>query len=84
MSDRETIRDSLLELARQRGPEKTLCPSEVARALREEDWRELMDDVREVAFGLADEGEIVIKQKGVVVAHRSCRGPIRIAIVEQT
>ena len=49
------IRQTILALAAERGAEKTLCPSEVARALRaeEETWRALMPQVRQVAQALA-------------------------------
>ncbi|MBD2114870.1 MULTISPECIES: DUF3253 domain-containing protein [Cyanophyceae] len=71
------LRATLLGLLAQRGPSKTICPSEVARALSHEDWRELMPAVREVGVELAAEGEIVVRQRGQVVDPKTARGPIR-------
>lgn len=61
---------------------KTICPSEVARAVATETWRDLMDDVRAVACQLADEGAIEVLQSGDVVDPRRARGPIRLRLKE--
>lgn len=58
------IADIIRDLLSQRDPDKTICPSEVARALRDDDWRDLMDPVRAEAAALADAGVIDITQKG--------------------
>lgn len=76
----ERMRSVLLELARSRGPERTICPSEAARALDADDWRELMEPVRAQACRLADEGLVEITQKGAAVDGRTARGPIRVRI----
>ncbi len=60
-----------------RGAGKTICPSEVARALHT-DWRELMPVVRAVAEDLAAQGYIVVTQKGEVVTAQTAKGPIRL------
>lgn len=68
------------EIARRvaaRGVGKTICPSEVARAL-EEDWRPLMPEVRAVATAMAARGEIVVTQKGRAVDGLMAKGPIRL------
>lgn len=70
------------EIARQvlaRGSGKTICPSEVARALAE-DWRGLMPQVRVVADEMAARGEVVVTQKGRVVRAVDARGPIRLSL----
>lgn len=77
MSDRHLIRTCLLNKVRQRGPEKTICPSEVARAVGGETWRDLMETVRAIGADLADEGQIDVVQKGRVVDSRTAKGPIR-------
>ncbi|KAI9875669.1 MAG: hypothetical protein M1823_007425, partial [Watsoniomyces obsoletus] len=54
---------------------KTLCPSEVARALSNSElqdagvstWRELMPNLRTLCFQMRDQGEIEILQKGDVI-----------------
>ncbi|MGG6241156.1 DUF3253 domain-containing protein [Nodosilinea sp. AN01ver1] len=73
----DKIRTTLLALVQQRRPDKTLCPSEVARALSAEQWRDLMPAVREVGIELAAQGQIVVTQKGQVVDPRTAKGPIR-------
>jgi hypothetical protein len=69
----------MLELARERGPDKTICPSDAARAVDSENWRDLMSDAREVARELAKAGDVVVTQKGEVLdPDATWRGPIRI------
>lgn len=73
-----TIKKKILELTANLGREKTICPSEVARALWPDDWRPRMEEVRQVAVELRDAGAIVICQKGKEVLGDSFVGPIRI------
>lgn len=68
----------ILARVRERGPGKTACPSEVARELAD-DWRPLMEPVRDAAFDLADEGRLVVTQGGEPVG-RDVRGPIRLGL----
>jgi len=78
-ADDATIARELLAQVALRGAGRSICPSEVARALAA-DWRALMPRVREVARGLAREGRIVITQGGETRdADGEWRGPIRIA-----
>jgi hypothetical protein len=66
-------------LARHRAPEGTTCPSDAARAVGGESWRDLMDLTREVARDLARAGEVEITQRGEVLdPDESWRGPVRI------
>lgn len=62
-----------------RGADKTICPSDVARALAAE-WRPLMPRVREVAADLAARGEIVVTQRGTPVDALAANGPIRLGL----
>jgi hypothetical protein len=75
-ADAQAIRTTILTLVAQRGPDKTLCPSEVARALGN-NWRDLMPAVRAVGGQLAAEGHIVVTQRGAVVDPTTAQGPIR-------
>ncbi len=75
-----TIEIAIRTLLRERDAGNTICPSEVARALSANDWRPLMDPVREAAARLAKRGEVVVTQKGAPVDALATRGPIRIAI----
>jgi hypothetical protein len=77
MTTPDAIRHRLMDLVEQRGPSKTICPSEVARQLGGESWRDLMPTVREVGTELVDEGKIVTLQKGKLVDPRQAKGPIR-------
>lgn len=70
------------EIARQvaaRGRGKTICPSDVARVL-DDDWRELMGEVRSVAAEMAARGEIAVTQKGESVDAEAAKGPIRLGL----
>lgn len=67
----------ILELLAQRGPGKTICPSEIARAASKSDWRSLMDPVRDAGRRLVARGLIDVTQSGQVVDATSARGPIR-------
>ena len=78
------VTESILLLAEKRGPGKSICPSEVARALEDNNWRELMGQVRRVACQLTQEGRIVIMQRRVVVDPTRVRGPIRIRLAERS
>lgn len=81
MKAQPSIAETILTLATGRGAEKSICPSEVARALWPDDWRGMMDSVREEAFRLRDEGRVRITQGGDDVAGNDVRGPIRIAVI---
>jgi hypothetical protein len=75
------IRDAILALVAERGAEKSICPSEAARALDAEGWRSLMTRVRREAVRLAQEGRIEILRKGKPVdPGAEIRGVIRLRI----
>ncbi|KUI44261.1 S-adenosylmethionine tRNA ribosyltransferase [Mycobacterium sp. IS-1590] len=76
---RQRLRETILRLSRERGPHKTICPSDAARAVGGDAWRDLMDDAREAARALARDGDVEITQKGEVLDPKGeWRGPIRI------
>lgn len=72
------IERCLRELAQERGPDKTFCPSEVARTLDPEKWRDQMSAVRETATRLVDAGVLRCTQRGKTVDPRTARGAIRL------
>ncbi|MDP9167622.1 MAG: DUF3253 domain-containing protein [Actinomycetota bacterium] len=77
----QRLRTTILTLTGERGPDKTICPSDAARAIGGEDWRALMDDARDAARALASEGLVEITQKGVALDPAApWRGPVRIRI----
>lgn len=62
-----------------RGAGKTICPSEVARALGPA-WRELMPAVRQAASELQAQGRLRVTQKGERVDPLRAAGPIRLGM----
>lgn len=73
------LREAILTLARERAPAKTICPSDAARAVGGDDWRDLMGDARAIARDLARAGDVEILQRGEVIdPDAQWRGPIRI------
>ena len=58
--------------------DKSICPSEVARALEAENWRPLMGAVRQAAARLATAGSIEILRKGKPIAPEAMHGVIRL------
>ena len=75
----QRLRAVILDLARERGPAKTICPSDAARRVGGDDWRDLMDDARDVARDLARSGDVEISQRGEVLdPDATWHGPIRI------
>ncbi|MGJ9373465.1 DUF3253 domain-containing protein [Nesterenkonia sp. CF4.4] len=77
VSDRDMER-VILELLAQRAEAATICPSEAARAVAGDDWRDQMDAARAAAQRLVAAGVVDITQRGVVVDLATARGPIRI------
>ncbi len=77
--DESIIAQTILALCTERSENNaTICPSEVARALSPDDWRELMNDVRTVGTRLARESKIEITQRGEARdPNAEIRGAIR-------
>jgi Protein of unknown function (DUF3253) len=79
----ENLTETLMRLARERGQEKTFCPSEAARELggsHPDEWGLLMMPVRKAAILLADEGRIVIYRKGRPVDPHDFKGVYRLGL----
>lgn len=74
----EAITDAMLRIAAERGLEKSLCPTDVARAVSAENWRPLLGAVRKVAADLARQGKIEILRKGKPINPDEMRGVIRL------
>ena len=71
----------VLELVEARGPGKTICPSEAARAVAGSDpqvWSRLMPAIRRVAVRLMKSGHVVLRRKGRPVDPDDFRGIYRI------
>ncbi|KAL8920435.1 MAG: hypothetical protein Q9172_004482 [Xanthocarpia lactea] len=92
----ETLKTHLLGKLQSRQYPKTICPSEIPRALSNSDlaamglsdWRDLMPRVRDILFDMRSEGQVEILQKGEVVPAATTiediRGPIRVRLVLPT
>ncbi|MDJ0395087.1 DUF3253 domain-containing protein [Rhodococcus sp. G-MC3] len=72
------LETKIKELLDARSRDSTICPSDVARAMSDDGWRDLMEPVRRAARRLVDAGEVEITQKGSVVEPSTAKGPIRI------
>lgn len=76
----------IVELLEQRGPGRTICPSDAARSVfddladtdRPASWRALMEPVRRAAARLVSRGELVVTQRGNIVDLATAKGPIRL------
>jgi hypothetical protein len=66
------------ELLAARGPSSSICPSDAARRVFPDTFREHMEDARRAARRLAHADEIVITQKGRPVDPTDFRGPVRL------
>ncbi len=77
---KNTLTETILKMATMRGPDKTVCPSEIARELFPDDWRRHMQEVRDGAIALQLAGRVTIIQKGNKVDPEHIKGPIRIKI----
>ena len=73
------IETEILRLTEACGPAKSICPSEVARALDPE-WQKLSSAVRRAAIRLAEAGQIDILRKGKRVEPAGVKGVIRLRI----
>ena len=80
---RNRTRCTIRALAGWRGPDRTICPSDVARAIGGERWRNLMTVVRDEARDLAERGVVEVSQGGELLDPRTVwKGPIRIRRVD--
>lgn len=76
------LEESILSLLAERARGATICPSEAARAVGGEAWREQMEPARQAARRLVERGVIVITQQGRVVDPSTAKGPIRLRRAE--
>lgn len=73
-----SFEDAILALLAERRDGASICPSEVARARGGDDWRTLMQPVREAAGRLAAAGQVEVTQGGQVIDVTTATGPVRI------
>lgn len=77
----EALEAAIVDLLRQRSGGATICPSEAARAVDPDNWRELMEPARSAARRLVARGQVVMTQGGRVVDPSTAKGPIRLGRV---
>jgi hypothetical protein len=80
MAGDAAIERQLFALLDARAADATICPSDVARALRDDEagWRALMPEVRRVAAALAAAGRLRVTRGGREVDALAPGGPIRL------
>jgi hypothetical protein len=84
-ADLEALEAAILSLTAARGPGRTICPSEAARAVgggHPDGWGPLMQPARKIAVRLMKEGRIVITRKGRPVDPDDFRGVYRLRLPE--
>lgn len=74
----EQLEERITALLQQRPGSSSICPSEVARAVDPDGWRELMEPTRRAARRLAAADVVEITQQGRTVDPYDFHGPIRI------
>ncbi|WP_279388328.1 DUF3253 domain-containing protein [Rhodothalassium salexigens] len=83
-TERDRIDTMLVRLVNERGPTRSICPSEAAKALGGDDWRPWLKPVRARAQVLAAAGRLRILRKGKAVADpASVKGVIRLSAPEE-
>jgi hypothetical protein len=85
--DQAEIEALMRSLLADKGPGKTIGPSDVARSLggdHPEGWAPLMPAVRRAAVRLMKAGEVVILRKGRPVDPDDFRGVYRLALPERS
>lgn len=84
--DLAALESSMLALVAERGPDKTICPSDVARAVggsHPDQWGPLMQPIRRIAIRLAHEGRVVVYRKGKPVDPDGFKGVYRLGLPRQ-
>lgn len=73
------VADEILRQTAQAGPGRSVCPTEIARAMAA-DWHSQLSAVRRAAIRLAQAGRIDILRKGKKVPPEGVKGVIRLRI----
>jgi hypothetical protein len=72
------LEQTILDLLETRAASATICPSDAARTVDPDGWRQLMEPARRAARRLVAAGDVVVTQGGKVVDPSDFTGPIRI------
>jgi len=76
----DTMERRIVDALSLRARGASICPSEIAMAVAPDDWRGLMEPVREAARRLVARGALDITQGGHIVDGSRARGPIRLRL----
>ena len=79
-ADERVSEAAILGLRRKRAAGATTCPSEAARVVAPDTWRDHLEAVRATAARLAEQGLLVVTQRVDPVELRSARGPVRLRL----
>jgi hypothetical protein len=71
---------AMLKLLGDRARGATICPSEAARAVAPQRWRELLEPARCAARRLVAQGRLDMTKGGRVVDPSTVRGPVRLRL----
>jgi hypothetical protein len=83
VSEPDEVERMILRMVAERGPDRTICPSDAARALagdKPDEWGPLMQPLRRVAVRLAKEGRLVIYRKGKQADPDDFKGIYRLGL----
>jgi hypothetical protein len=72
------LEETIATLLSKRAQDATICPSDAARAIGGDQWRDLMEPSRRAARRMVARGELEITQGGSVVDPSTAKGPIRL------
>jgi hypothetical protein len=84
--ERLPLEETILRLCAARGADKSICPTDAAKAFAEargEDdlaWRRWLTQVRSTAVGLARQGRLIIYRKGKPADPDDFRGVYRLGL----
>ena len=84
--ERLPLEETILRLCADRGADKSICPTDAARAFadaRGEDdlaWRRWLTQVRSTAVGMARQGRLIIYRKGKPADPDDFRGVYRLGL----
>lgn len=81
--DAAALEQAMLELLARRARDASICPSEAARAVDPEGWREKMEAARSAARRLVARGLVEVTQRGQVVDADRARGPVRVRLARR-
>ena len=86
MSIEQQFESVILQLLKERGSGKTICPSEAARIMAKLDgkpecWRDWLEQARATAIHMSKQGQVAMLQHGKKIDPDKIKGPIRLQLI---